>query len=124
MNATPLLFAVTVMLCAVSFAAERDHHPSGLVRELADEGSPTREGEVQAFARFIDDNFAEYRPDFEWRPTTRFQDRTHVHQTYRLYYRGRRVSGRELKLHYNRKGWLEYANNGWEAPFEIDLPAE
>lgn len=90
-----------------------------MLRNFAADESSVPLSERNAVSRFLMREYGKAAPSFEWRQLTRFQDRDHAHLTYDLYHRGRRVVGRRLKVHYNRKGYVEYASSDWQAPFSV-----
>lgn len=98
-------------------------YPSGLLKNFSGQAVSGAHDESSAIGRFLSENFQGMSPRFQWRRISRFQDNTHVHVTYALYYEGRRVLDRHLRVHFNRHGFVEYATSSWEKEFEIALPS-
>ncbi len=111
--------AVLSLVFAVCTAA----YPSELLERYAANASPNEVMHLDAAcASFLYDNYAKLLPDWEWRLNDETRDATHVHRLYALHYRGVRVDGRLLKLHYNRNGFVEYASSSWDRPYDVSGP--
>lgn len=118
-----LLLAILV-LSAEAWAGAV-YYDSGLLRAWTDDSGAAGVREAEpALAAFVDEHFSRYAPDFEWRARSTITDATHVHRTYGLFYRGRRVVDQALSVHYSKKGWVQYADSTWREIFSVDFPAD
>ena len=105
--------------------ADDRYYSSGLIQSVSRvPDANAREAEDVAVSRFLAEQFGAHATseDHQWRELTRIPDTTHVHRVYQLYYRGRRVEGQQLKIHYHRDGWVQYATSSWERPLDVSLP--
>lgn len=77
--------------------------------------------EADAVAKFIQENFGALSRDGVWRERKVSDDSTHSHRFYHFYYQGRRVDSIGLAIHYNKAGWVEYADSDLEEELSIDF---
>lgn len=106
-----------MLFSAVLHAAPlEERFASGLVRSYSAWGGQ------RSIAKFLDEEFGGYAEDFQWKPVFRFDDKTHQHRQYALFYRGRPVVDRRLKVHYNRRGFVESASSNWRTLYNLSLP--
>lgn len=117
---------LSLVLCQTSIALE-SRFASGLLRQFAaDDVGDTGgdQSEAQAVREFLGHEFGAFAPDYEWRLASRIVDNTHSHLFYALHYRGRPVLNRNLKLHFNRHGFIEYASSDWAVPISVHFDGD
>ncbi len=114
---------LSLVLSQTSIALE-SRFASGLLRQFAADDPEGDQGEARAVSEFLDREYGAFRPDFSWRRVSRFVDKTHTHLFFALQYRGRAVENRNLKVHYNRRGFIEYASSDWSVPISVSTDAE
>lgn len=117
LNALFLLF-LSAPLC---FAGRLELYKSGLLKEWDQRSTDFVESE-SAFDIFLTEHF--HFPGYEWRVVNSFQDNTHIHRLYALYYQGVRVFEKFLKLHYSKAQMsIAFASSNLEKRFERVLGA-
>lgn len=127
---THLLFGIvsSLFLCSVSSFADVKRYESGLGRDW-EILSPIRENkyrqpESQQISEFFKENFSAATRDGEWKEWKEVKDLSHHHHHYHYFYKGRRVEGIGLDLHFNLKGWVQYASSDLEKSIELDFEAD
>lgn len=91
---------------------------SGYFRSISFQASDIPQKETAALAEFFKREFGNEN-DFQWKLSKRLEDITHVHFTYDLYYKTYPVFFHHLKLHYNKKGFVQHATSTLKGPFEV-----
>lgn len=126
-----VIFAYYWILCVGSigsawcYAAQVSYYSSGLLNRYNDSGETAeRMDETSSVQEFLKSYFDAYGPDFQWQLEQRYGDESFVHLRYFLTYRGTRVVEHQLKLHYNRLGWVQYASSSWQHVFELSGKAK
>lgn len=104
-------------LCSLSIAGET-YFPSGGLQSFEAENTFSRHdrGESGSVSDFEKKYFSGFGENERWIKIERTEDQTHSHTIFELHVNGRRVFNQYLKVHYNRKGWLQYASSSVEAP--------
>ncbi len=103
-----ILFLYFSIICY----GKTNFYPSGLLRTYESE----RPFIIEKVESFIKRNFN--IKDFEWRFYRLITDSTHLHYWFKLYYKNYPIDEHILKVHYNRKGYIDFASSNWKIPFE------
>lgn len=108
----------------VASLALNDSYPSQKWHHFEAASAPRRGmSESDAIRKFIDDKMPESAIG-RWKEISRIQDSTHAHRLLQLEYQGLPVENHFLKIHYSRRGFVQYATSTWEIPWEqSELPA-
>jgi len=114
-----------VLLFSASTFADVKRYESGLGRDW-DFWSPNRRHlvkltESEAIKKFISENFGTASRNGSWIERKVSGDSTHSHRFYNYVYKGRRVDGIGLAIHYNREGFVEYADSDLENYISLDF---
>jgi hypothetical protein len=118
----PLIIAFLLVFAPCVMASNIDRYPSGWIRSFESKQETRASSEQEALRGFFDSNYKTLGPDYQWKELSSFADGTHRHLTYQLYYRGREVLDFRLKVHYNWKGFVEYASSTMSSSFSVDIP--
>jgi len=110
----------SLVVCPFLFA-EVSRYPSGLFQSMTAESGTERTTEDRARASFLRKYFPQLGSDARWVEEKVFRDRTHVHRTYYLEVKGRRVADHTLKTHFNNDGFIQYATSSWSVPFDAAM---
>jgi hypothetical protein len=110
------VLCLCIAIAASSAQGVASRYASGLLHSFAVD-TPAENQTVESFLRT---NYGAYSPDFTWRLLHRIDDSQHSHLTYHLFFKGVRVSDRRLKIHFNRRGFVEYASADWQTVFSTD----
>ena len=78
--------------------------------------------ESTAIQNFISQHYNAVDQQLKWRELSSVKDFTHSHHTYALYFGDRKVIDHHLKIHYNLKGFVQYASSDLESSFSVSLP--
>lgn len=109
--------------CALSATPVYDRYPSGWMRGYAAD-EPRNEGrQERSVSSFIQREFSELPRGAEWVADAQWEDATHSHHIYSLRYRGRRVAEQGLKIHFARRGWVQYASSSLEGNLRFEAPS-
>ena len=123
------LFWIMLFLVSSLALADIKFYQSGLGRDWELLSAPkNRQGESEAIAQFFETYFPKVSEDREpqgqWKIRKSEIDKTHRHNNYHYYYKGRRVDGLGLALHYNREGWIEYADSDLEKNISVEFEGD
>jgi hypothetical protein len=127
---TKLLLGIfcTLSLFPTSLFSDVKRYESGLGRDWEFVNSigesQTRPTESQQISEFFKENFSATHRDGEWREWKEVKDLSHHHHHYHYFYKDRRVDGLGLDLHYNLKGWVQYASSDLEKYLNLDFEAD
>lgn len=121
------LFILLGGLCFFSeiLFSDVQYYESGLGRKWEYSQSSdlikVRQPESEAISAFFEGNFPETTRQEEWKEWKKVGDLSHSHRHYHCFYKGRRVDGVGLSIHYNRQGWIEYAESDLEKNISVDF---
>ncbi len=123
------LFWAMIFLVSSLALADIKFYQSGLGRDWEILSAPkNRQGESEAIAQFFETYFPKVSEDREpqgqWKIRKSEIDKTHRHNNYHYYYKGRRVDGLGLGIHYNRDGWIEYADSDLEKNISVEFEGD
>jgi hypothetical protein len=127
---TKLLLGIfcSFSLFPTSLFSDVKRYESGLGRDWEFVNSfPDSQGrrtESQQISEFFKENFSATHREGEWREWKEVKDLSHHHHHYHYFYKGRRVDGLGLDLHYNLKGWVQYASSDLEKYLNLDFEAD
>jgi hypothetical protein len=118
----------TVFLASASSFSDVKRYESGLGREWefvnSFKESPSRQTESQQIAQFFKENFSVANREGEWKEWKEVKDGSHHHHHYHYFHKGRRVEGIGLDLHYNLRGWVQYASSDLEKNINVDVESD
>lgn len=123
-NILSVVFLVLGLFLSSISEASIQRYPSGLGREWdyhAARSEVKRQDEKTAIQEFFKENFGQFDEATHWELWKTVRDATHHHLHYHLKYKGRRVDGVGLSLHYNLGGWIEYADSDLEELISVDF---
>ncbi len=110
-------FSLFIVLSTISFA-DVQRYASGLGRDWEFVRPANLRGarldESRQIRKFLHENFSTMGREAVWLKRKMVSDTTHNHHHFQLSIRGRRVDGLGLAIHYNREGWIEYADSDLE----------
>ncbi len=123
------LFWAMIFLVSSLALADIKFYQSGLGRDWEILSAPkNRQSESEAIAQFFETYFPKVSEDREpqgqWKIRKSEIDKTHRHNNYHYYYKGRRVDGLGLGIHYNREGWIEYADSDLEKNISVEFEGD
>lgn len=96
---------------------------SGYLRSVSFQESDQAKHESEALAEFFSREF-EMGPDLQWQISKKVEDTSHIHSTYDLFYKKHPVFSQHLKIHYNKKGFVQYATSTLRGPLEVEPSSE
>lgn len=117
---TPRLLLVAWVGCVLATGGEL-RYASGLLEHWEASEIPKARQMFQGAAKNFIQNTLNL-PNVEVREGIRHSDRNHIHQTYDIFFEGRRVLGRKVRLHYHRSGFIDFASSDLEFSFDLKLP--
>lgn len=128
LHKTNLFWAMLFLVSSLALA-DIKFYQSGLGRDWEILSAPkNRQGETEAIAQFFETYFPKVSEDREpqgqWKIRKSEIDKTHRHNNYHYYYKGRRVDGLGLGIHYNREGWIEYADSDLEKNISVEFEGD
>ena len=128
LHKTNLFWAMLFLVSSLALA-DIKFYQSGLGRDWEILSAPkNRQSESEAIAQFFETYFPKVSEDREpqgqWKIRKSEIDKTHRHNNYHYYYKGRRVDGLGLGIHYNREGWIEYADSDLEKNISVEFEGD
>lgn len=128
LHKTNLFWAMLFLVSSLALA-DIKFYQSGLGRDWELLSAPkNRQSESEAIAQFFETYFPKVSEDREpqgqWKIRKSEIDKTHRHNNYHYYYKGRRVDGLGLGIHYNREGWIEYADSDLEKNISVEFEGD
>lgn len=128
LNKQNLFWAMLFLVSSLALA-DIKFYQSGLGRDWELLSAPkNRQSESEAIAQFFETYFPKVlegrEPQGQWKIRKSEIDKTHRHNNYHYYYKGRRVDGLGLALHYNREGWIEYADSDLEKNISVEFEGD
>lgn len=115
----PRIFGLVLFFGAISSYATNLRYESGLIKAVTYQ-KITLQDEEAALRDFLKKEY-EGLDKFHWRLSQRTDDRSHVHLTFGLEYLEFPVFEEQLKVHFNKEGFIDYATSTLE---KIDVIPE
>ncbi len=114
-----LLVVSGFSLAVVRAHALETRFDSGLLRNYAVDAPGAPAPESVALSRFLKKEYGSLGPGYQWKVKQSLADNQHSHHTFELFLGARRVMGRQLKVHLNHRGFVEYASSNFNASVSL-----